>query len=255
VRQGLRVIIDTAGRPPWWQMALDEALLEAAGRGVSPPTLRVYTFSPTSVSIGYFQSLRGSVRLEEAERLAVPVVRRFTGGGSVLHSEDGEVTYSIALPAEGRLRDIVESYRILCTALASALRMLGVEAAYAPPNDVVVAGRKVSGNAQARRGRALLQHGTILLRPDRELMEKLLVAPRAKLESHGVSGIGERVVGVEEVLERRLGLEELAEVLEKAFAETLQLEPYRGWYTLKELEHARTLKNKYRSRQWLEKRP
>ena len=252
--KGLRIILDLAGRPPWWQMALDEAVLEAVASGSSPPTLRFYVFSPTSVTIGLFQSVKDSVDLDEARRLGVPVVRRFTGGGSVLHAEGGELTYSVALPTKGVLGDVVESFRLLCGAVARGLRLLGVEARVEGVNDVVAGGRKVSGNAQARRGGALLQHGTVLLRPDRVLMERLLKAPREKLASHGVSGIGSRVIGVEELLGRSVGVGEVAAALRKGFEETLGLRGHHGWFTERELEMAWKLVEKYRSERWLMKR-
>jgi len=250
----LRVILDLAGRPPWWQMALDEAVLDAVAAGEAPATLRVYVFSPTSVTIGLFQRVRDAVDLEEAERLGVPVVRRFTGGGAVLHDEDGEVTYSVAAPAVGPLRSIEESYRVLCTAVARALQRLGVPAEYSPPNDVVAAGRKVSGNAQARRRGALLQHGTILYNADKELMERLLRAPREKLESHGARSIADRVVNISELLGRSVEPHEIARALTDAFSETLGLEAVPGWYTVEEMRRAWVLKKRYRSREWLLRR-
>ena len=236
-------------------MALDEAILEAVAAGRAPPTLRLYTFSPTSVTIGYFQGLSRSVRLDAARRLGTPVVRRFTGGGSVLHSEEGELTYSIAAPAEGVLANVVESYRVLCGAVADALRRLGADAVYEPPNDVTVGGRKISGNAQARRRGALLQHGTILLQPSRGLMEQVLVAPQVKLGSHGAASIGDRVVGLWEALGREVGVIEVAERLVEAISAAVGLEPREGWYSRWELEAARSLSRKYRSPGWLEKRP
>jgi len=250
----LRFILDLAGRPPWWQMALDEALLELVSRGSSEPVLRVYVFSPSSVTIGYFQSVEEAVDLGEAERRGVPVVRRFTGGGSVYHSEGGEVTYSIALPAVGALSNIAESYRVLCGAVARALRLLGVDAVYREPNDVEVGGRKVSGNAQARRRGALLQHGTVLLDADYEAMEALLRVPGVKLRSHGAGSLRERVVGLSEVLGRRVSAPEVALALRRAFAEALAVEVVDSWYTVEEVEEAWRLVGKYRSREWLLRR-
>ncbi len=250
----LRVVLDLAGRPPWWQMALDEAVLEAVAAGESPPTLRVYVFSPTSVTVGLFQRVRDAVDLEEARRLGVPVVRRFTGGGAVLHDEDGEVTYSIAAPATGPLRGVEESYRVLCTAVARALQRLGAPAQYVAPNDMAVGGRKVSGNAQARRRGALLQHGTILYDADKALMERLLRAPREKLESHGARSIADRVANLSEVLGKRVEPLEIARALVEAFSEALGLEPVEAWYTEGELRRAWVLKKRYMSREWLLRR-
>ena len=253
-RPAMRVIVDVAGRPPWWQMALDEAILEGVAGGGSPPTLRLYVFSPSSVSIGLFQRLEDAVNLEEAERLGIPVVRRFTGGGSVYHDEDGELTYSIALPARGAFSGVEESYRVICTALAEALRALGVDAQYSPPNDIVVRGRKVSGNAQARRRGALLQHGTILYNTDLDMMERLLRAPAAKLRSHGAGRLRDRVTTLSRELGRRVALGELARLLAEELPARLGFEAKPGWYSLEELELAARLKEKYRSREWLRRR-
>src|SRR5580765_2945407 len=73
-------------------MARDESLLESVGRGESPPTLRLYQWSPAAISLGYFQDYA------EFEALPAPagtlaVVRRQTGGGAILH--DLELTYSL----------------------------------------------------------------------------------------------------------------------------------------------------------------
>jgi lipoyl(octanoyl) transferase len=156
-------------------MACDEALLRSAlDRGVA--SLRFYTWSEPTLSLGYFQS--------HAERLAdellanVAWVRRPTGGAAILH--DRELTYSLALPA-GEPWHTEESW--LCRfhhAVAGALRGFGVESRgvvcgeekklgpylcflHQTPGDLVVAGHKVVGSAQRRPHGATMQHGSILI--------------------------------------------------------------------------------------------
>ncbi len=151
-------------------MARDEALLTEADR-TGAAFLRLYRFDPPCLSLG---------RNEPApERLGIVTVRRPTGGRSVWHEH--EVTYAVAAPiaAFGRLRD---AYRAIHERLATALRSLGADVTiseYRPiprlsdrPTDcfaatvggeVLVAGRKVIGSAQIRRGASFLQHGSILL--------------------------------------------------------------------------------------------
>ena len=90
----IRVIHDPALDGPT-NMARDEALLSRVGRGASVPTLRLYQWDPPTVSLGYFQ------KYAEYECLGppaggLPVVRRQTGGGAILH--DLELTYSLTLP-------------------------------------------------------------------------------------------------------------------------------------------------------------
>ena len=92
-------------------MALDEALLEGVRRGVSPPTLRLYAFTPSAVTMGRFQRAAEVVDLELADKLGVPVVRRITGGGAVYHDEFGEVTYSVMAPVDLFPGSILDSYR------------------------------------------------------------------------------------------------------------------------------------------------
>ena len=76
-------------------MARDEALMLRVGRSESPPTLRLYQWDPPTISLGYFQRYADYESLPPPGGL-LPVVRRLTGGGAILH--DLELTYSLALP-------------------------------------------------------------------------------------------------------------------------------------------------------------
>jgi lipoate-protein ligase A len=253
----LRVILQLAGLPADMNMAIDEALLKLRSEGLIPDTLRVYTFNPPAVTIGRFQRLSTSVNMDEALRRGVQVVRRITGGGSVYHDPHGEVTYSIVVGVDRRpgLRDVHESFRLLCSGVVEALRSLGVPAEYKPVNDVVVAGRKVSGNAQARTPTAVLQHGTILYRVDRGAVRALLRAPQEKLRDHNVSDVAERIAGISELTGRHYSPEEIAVALVDSFRRVLG---YDSIYVdkLKREEEllARKLLDRYRSRSWLYKR-
>ena len=95
MRRPLRIIHDGAHDGPT-NMARDEALLALVGEGKSPPTLRTYLWSPPTISLGYFQKYADYERLDPPAG-ELPVVRRQTGGGAILH--DRELTYSITLPA------------------------------------------------------------------------------------------------------------------------------------------------------------
>lgn len=156
-------------------MAMDEALLEAAEAGVA--VFRTYGWSQPTLSLGYFQ--------KEAEARAdprwrdVPTVRRPTGGGALWH--DREITYALAIPRSHPLaRRHVDLYEAVHEAIAADLRALGLAAMRrgsgaadrdrpflcfrdTDPSDVVIEGAKVVGSAQRRRAGAVLQHGSLLL--------------------------------------------------------------------------------------------
>ena len=167
-----------------WNMALDAALLSAAERD-GACTLRLYAWDPPTLSFG-----RNEPALQRYDRAAIAarglaVVRRPTGGRAVWHHR--EVTYAVAAPAAafGSLR---ASYREIHAMLADALTSLGAAVLLAAdrPADGVGAGAcfasaaggevmalgggKVVGSAQVRGDDAFLQHGSVLLAADQEIV-------------------------------------------------------------------------------------
>jgi lipoyl(octanoyl) transferase len=156
-------------------MACDEALLGSAlNRGLA--SLRFYTWSEPTLSLGYFQA--HAERLSDPRLAEVAWVRRPTGGAAILHHR--ELTYALALPA-GTPWHTDESW--LCRfhhAVAAALKGFGIESRavvcgeerkmgpylcflHQTPGDLVVDGQKVVGSAQRRPHGATMQHGSILL--------------------------------------------------------------------------------------------
>ncbi|MEM0505671.1 MAG: biotin/lipoate A/B protein ligase family protein [Thermosphaera sp.] len=249
----LRTILDLEGRDAYWQMAIDEALLNLRLSGAIPDTLRIYRFKPSAVTIGYFQAVRDSVNLDYLNAQGIHYTRRITGGGAVYHDSEGELTYSVVMKITGDLRDVMESYRILCSGLVRALRYLGVEAEFAPINDIVVKGRKISGSAQTRRKDTLLQHGTLMYATNVDVLEKALIVPSSKLETKGVRSIRDRVITLREAI-GEVDVSELAAALVKGFSEALGRQAYVSGYGEQELEAASKLREKYLDPKWIFRR-
>src|ERR687896_62503 len=171
-------------------MAIDEALMENVDE---VPILRIYRWCPTAVSIGYFQSMKEEVDLEKCREIGVDVVRRLTGGGAVLH--EFELTYSFM--TKKYPQNIMESYGWICDAIVMSINRLGFDASFVPLNDIVIAGKKVSGNAQTRRNGVLLQHGTLLLDVDVNKMFCVLKVPSEKLRDKLIKDVKERVTSLQ----------------------------------------------------------
>lgn len=149
------------------QMACDETIHDIAGL----PVMRVFRWCRPWVSAGYF------VPLDEAEivRSDLPVCRRWTGGGIVVH--EGDFTFSLSVPKNEAFASLrpTESYRRIHLALADALRRSGrtadlAEGAGDTPrecfegavqHDLVADGRKIAGGAQRRTRRGLLYQGSV----------------------------------------------------------------------------------------------
>ena len=240
-------------------MAVDEAILTARTEGKVPNTLRLYTWKPSAVSIGFFQSLHHEADLEECRNLGVDVVRRITGGGAVFHDSDGEVTYSVVV-AEADLKRITphstiqESYEALCKGLLEGLKELAIAAEFKPINDILVAGRKISGSAQTRRRGIILQHGTLLLKSDIRTMFRVLKVSKEKISDKLIKEVEERVTNIYRETGRELAVEEVIGALVKGFQRALGVKLKEGELSPYELSLAEEFKHRYASKEWLELR-
>jgi lipoate-protein ligase A len=234
-------------------MAIDEAVMLAMKDGNAPPTLRLYRWNPSAVSIGTFQGMDDEVDVGFCETKGIDYIRRITGGGAVYHDFEGEVTYSIIMPKGHRLAssDILESYRLLCGGIVKALDHLGIKGEFKPINDVDVGGKKVSGNAMTKRHGCVLQHGTTLLDLDVNLMFTILKVPQEKISDKMIADVKERVTSIRNILGRDVHINELQEALKQGFSEALDIQLSPGNLSDEEQYTAiRLAQEKYSSRDW-----
>lgn len=234
-------------------MAIDEAILINCSKGKSPNTIRLYEWLPSAVSIGYFQNPKAEVDLEKCKEEGIDVVRRITGGGAVFHDNMGEVTYSLIASEEERIipKDILRSYQMICGCIIEGLLSLGVEASFQPVNDIVVAGKKISGNAQTRRLGMVLQHGTILVDADLDKMFQLLKVSDEKIRDKMISSAEKRVTTLNKELSKKPSHEKVAEALEKGFKKSIGIKLAKGKITDEEMTLAEKLsKEKYANKDW-----
>lgn len=233
-------------------MAVDEALLVLCGQGLSPPTLRLFTFSPPCLSLGRLQQPR-DVDVDGCHQMGVDLVRRPTGGGAVLHR--GDLCYSLVAPARDPLwaGGVLASCRRIAEALAAAMVALGArDVVVAPPEgqrrrsaacfattapgEVMVSGFKAAGSAQRRSPQAVLQQGSIPLRED--------AAAGCLL---GPGGLSASPVGLSRLLGRPVEAEAVGQALVAGFTTVLGLRLLPGDLTPVEEALARRLEvEKYR---------
>ena len=231
-----RLVVD-GNLPGARNMARDVALLEAVADGKTPSTVRLYGWDPPCLSLGRHQGIEAA-DLEVCRAEGIDVVRRPTGGRALLHHL--ELTYAVIAPlAEGPLPSgLQEAYRVICSALVSAVRTLGVDAELtggeanlqlpsprstvpcfeAPAGgEVVVGGRKLIGSAMRAHAGAILQHGAILLDWDGHLQAGALgLADDASLRP--------QITTLRDELGRELSRAVLEETLVEAFGSELEVE-------------------------------
>lgn len=266
----MRLIIDqpkTAAE----NMAIDEAIMRNCKK-LGLPTLRLYSWKPPTVSIGYFQSLNEEVDLLKCKECGVDYVRRITGGGAVLH--DKELTYSFVCAADGSIvpKNILESYRKICQGIIFGLDKFGLSAQFVPLNDIIVnhaehssawpratavaqGSKKISGQAQTRRENVILQHGTVLLDVDVDKMFSILKVPNEKMRDKIVQDVKQRVTSLKHELGREIGFDEMAGQIAKGFATTFEAEFARGALSAHEKKLAEKIaKEKFSKKEWNEMR-
>jgi len=236
-------------------MAMDRAELVAISKGSAPPTVRFFTWKPAAISIGYFQSLEEEVDLDVCKKYGIDYVRRITGGGAVFH--DKELTYSIVIPEDHFQipKNIMESYGRICGALIKGLKQLGIESRYVPINDIVTNGKKISGNAQTRKAKTVLQHGTIIMDVDVEKMFSLLKVPNEKIRDKLISDVKQRVTSVKHILGEEISFKKAAVAMKIGFEEEFDVELNEGTLTKEEIELTNKFEKEFFStREWNHRR-
>jgi lipoate-protein ligase A len=264
-------------------MALDEALLESVIAG-SGPVIRLYTWEPATLSLGLNQPV-GEVEPGECARRGFGLVRRITGGRAVLHQH--ELTYSVIVrDNEPRVSGgVVESYRKISEALVSGLQFLGAAVSLAPPDralhralmqarrngeseglaegshgavcfdaasdyELAAGGRKLVGSAQARRGGALLQHGSILLDVDWNAWASVFAYRTEAGRLRAAEKLPSRMTSLREQLGRQVSADEAADAIAAGFERAFRIVLESDAPTGEESARAVQLVEKYTSGEW-----
>ncbi|MFX1269836.1 MAG: biotin/lipoate A/B protein ligase family protein, partial [Promethearchaeota archaeon] len=230
----------------YWNMALDEAILRSVINRNSYYTIRFYKWKPSTVSIGINQSLSAEVNLNVVKENGFNIVRRITGGGAVFHDEFGEITYSIICSLKFleklNAKKVIEQFEIIETGIVNGLTDYGLK----PEKGIIhcpaifLNGKKFSGNAQVRKKGYLLQHGTILLEINPELMYSVLKAPHNVSKSKMVRSVYSKCVGIRDQLQN-YNESDLLSSLKRGFESTLGIKLEEGNFTENELNLARKL--------------
>lgn len=208
-------------------MAVDEAIVTARIEGLVPNTLRFYRWKPSAVSIGRFQNVANEVQVDNCKKYGIDIVRRVTGGGTVYHDSDNEITYSVvAYEDDFGTTDVIYAYNAICNALIEAAKILGVNADFNPgdpkncPN-IAINRKKISGSAQFHKGGVLLQHGTFLLDVDLQKMFTFLNVPWARTIQDVIIVAHDRITSIRNELNRNVNVQNAYEALVEGFKRVL----------------------------------
>jgi len=254
MKEEWRLLI-TQGNTAARNMAIDKAVLVANSEKKAPPTVRFYTWNPPAISIGYFQGLEEEVDLKLCKKLGVDYVRRITGGGAVFH--ENELTYSLVIPESHPEipKNILDSYGRICGAVIKGLSNINIKGHYVPINDIAVEGKKISGNAQTRKLKIVLQHGTVISDVNVDKMFSVLRVPNEKIKDKLISDVKQRVTSIKHVLGYEPEFLYIADAMKKGFEEEFNIDLIKGELSKEEIENIlRFEKEFFASKEWNHKR-
>ena len=245
-------------------MAVDESILEHIHRRESIPTLRLYAWDPPCLSLGYAQPF-SDVDITRLKQRGWEVVRRVTGGRSILHTD--ELTYSVTAPADEQrvAGTVLESYNRLAGALFAAVQdlSLSVEMKEHGPKpasqnlnpicfevpsiyEITVDGKKLIGSAQARKKEGVLQHGSLPLIGDLTRICDALTFEDEAARAVAGQRLLDRATTVESALGQVVDWETAAHAFVRAFKAQLGIKFERGELSVSESARADELvKEKY----------
>ncbi|MGV3108150.1 lipoate--protein ligase family protein [Staphylococcus borealis] len=269
--------INTGSHDPYYNMAMDEALLNFVSREEIDPVVRFYTWNPATLSVGYFQRLKKEIDIDKVKEKGFGLVRRQTGGRGVLH--DKELTYSVIVSEEhpNMPSTVTEAYRVISEGLLEGFKLLGFEAYFAIPRskeereklkqprsavcfdapswyELVVEGRKIAGSAQTRQKGVILQHGSLLQDVDVDELFDMFTFKNDRLKHKMKKAFVDKAVAINDIADRHITIEEMEKAFEEGFKKGLNIEFKPLILSDKQMEEVKELEEKYRSDEWLYKK-
>ena len=266
--------INTGSKNPYYNMAMDEALLNFVSRGEIDPVIRFYTWNPSTLSIGYFQRLQKEIDIDKVKEKGYGLVRRQTGGRGVLH--DKELTYSVIVPEShpNMPSTVTEAYKIISQGLLEGFKNLGFETYFAIPRskeerdklkqprssvcfdapswyELVVEGRKIAGSAQTRQKGVILQHGSILQDIDIDDLFDMFIFKNERLKAKMKENFVQKAVAINDISNQHITLNEMENAFESGFKKGLNIDFKPLELTEKQKEEVQELEEKYRSEAWM----
>lgn len=193
--------IDNQGiNDPTINLAIEEYILRHLDQD---ETYLLFYINDPSIIIGKNQNTIEEINTSYIESHGIYVVRRLSGGGAVYHDQ-GNLCFSFITKDDG---NSFHNFKKFTEPVIEALHKMGVPAELSGRNDILVNGRKVSGNAQfATKGR-MFSHGTLMLDTNIEEVVSALKVKKDKIESKGIKSIRNRVANISEFLEESISIE------------------------------------------------
>ena len=233
-------VIRTSVFDPWWNLAVEEYLLNHVRKG---QCILYLWQNQNTVVIGRNQNAWRECRTELLESEGGKLARRLSGGGAVYHDE-GNLNFTFLMRREDY------NFERQLDVILSAVKSLGIHAEKSGRNDITADGRKFSGNAFYFTKSSAYHHGTILVSSDLGKLSRYLQVSKEKIAGKGVASVQSRVVNLTE-LNPSVTVDAAANSLVAAFSDIYGYQPVisEGSEDI-DNEAVQKLRGKYASWEW-----
>jgi len=197
---------------PQINLAIEEYLLRQMD--TDEDSFLLFYINEPSIIIGKNQNTIEEIDTDFVEENGIKIVRRLSGGGAVFH-DLGNLNYSFITKDDG---ESFRNFKKFTEPVVAALAKMGVKAELIGRNDLLVDGRKISGNAQFSTQGRMFSHGTLMFDTEIDTVVSALKVRKDKIESKGIKSIRSRVANITEYLETPMTIEEFRlEILKSIF--------------------------------------
>lgn len=176
-----------------------------------------------SIIVGKHQNTIEEINSEYVEKNNIIVARRNTGGGAVYHDEEN-LNFSFITTKKDDIKEI--DFKKYTTPIINALKKLGVNAILSGRNDILVDGKKISGNAQCMNKKKVLHHGTIMFDVNVEALVNALNVSDIKITSKAIKSVRSRVVNIKDMINKNMDIYEFKEFILNEIFENSKIDEY-----------------------------
>lgn len=236
------IYIDQHSMSPFMNFAVEEYFMNEKDLG--DDHLFMFWRTTPTLMVGRFQNTIEEINSKYVEENKVLVVRRNSGGGTI-YTDEGTWQFSFIIKNYEKNRT---SFQYFTKPIIQALQKIGVDAQFNSRNDLMIGGKKFSGNAQYRKKNAMIHHGSMLYQTNLAALVKSIVVSEDKIISKGIKSVRERVTNISEHMPEVLSIEEFKEWMVRSIlseSDGSYLPTPEDWKRIEEIS-----RNKFESWEW-----
>ena len=234
------LLINNDNTNPYFNFALEEYLLKKTDKDL----FRLWMCDPC-ISVGKNQNTISEINSDYVRKNSIPIVRRQSGGGAVFH-DLGNLNFTFISCNNNAFSD----FKRFTQPIIDLLKTLGINAEFSGRNDLLIDGKKFSGNAQYNYKNKVIHHGTLLFSSQISNLSNALKVKPIKLKSKGIKSVKSRVTNISEHLDKPMNISEFRDLIMNY---VFSLNSNNSYFNLteKDIENVNKLsKEKYSTWEW-----